>query len=251
MLHIRRTLPPLSFSRRRYALPPPCWRRTRESAPIATLRPPCAPLPLPPPPPHSPSALLLPFLPISRHRARVRVSLPPLTTTTTFSYLHTIGRPDVLLTGNVSFRVAAPFPFRGGATTHRVLHAGVAPMLSMRYQRLSLLPPRHPVPLPRPRPFHLPMVMGDRAYRAIHRDRGSIRPSIHRSSCIPIRIHVLVYVKKVTKEFWNFMFQVELDRVVGRKRVDGRRDRRGERRVKGEIGGSEKRKKPKEEEERR
>lgn len=42
-----------------------------------------------------------------------------------------------------------------------------------------------------------------------------------------------------------------MDRVVGRKRVDGRRDRRGERRVKGEIGGNEKRKKPKEEEERR
>lgn len=38
----------------------------------------------------------------------------------------------------------------------------------------------------------------------------------------------------------------ELDRVVGREKVDGRRDRRGER-VKGEIGGSET--KPKEEEE--
>lgn len=170
-MHIRRTLPPLSFSRRRYALPPPCWRRTRESAPIATLRPPCAPLPLPPPPPHSPSSILLPFLPISRHRARVRVSPP--TTTTTFSYLHTIGQPDVLLTGNVSFRVAAPFPFRGGATTHRVLHAGVAPMLSMRYQRLSLLL--------RSRPFF--SVIGDHAYRAIqHGQSTEIEDrSVHRS----------------------------------------------------------------------
>lgn len=234
MLHIRRTLPPLSFSRRRYALPPPCWRRTRESAPIATLRPPCAPLPLPPPPPHSPSSILLPFLPISRHRARVRVSPP--TTTTTFSYLHTIGQPDVLLTGNVSFRVAAPFPFRGGATTHRVLHAGVAPMLSMRYQRLSLLL--------RSRPFHLlgdrrPCVPCDPA-RAIDRDRGSIRPSIRsidRPSYIPT--YTRIRGNNVTKEFWNFVFQVELDRVVGRKKV-------GER-VKGEIGGSER--KPKEEEE--
>lgn len=43
----------------------------------------------------------------------------------------------------------------------------------------------------------------------------------------------------MTKEFWNFVFQVELDREVGRKKV-------GER-VKGEIGGSER--KPKEEEE--
>ena len=117
LLHIRRTLPPLSFSRR-YALPPPCRRRTRESAPIATLRPPCAPLPLPLSPVPSPPPILLPFLPISRHRARVRVS------PTTFP-TYTIG-PDVLLTGNVSFRVAAPFLFRGGASTHRSLHAGVA-----------------------------------------------------------------------------------------------------------------------------
>lgn len=171
-MHIRRTLPPLSFSRRRYALPPPCWRRTRESAPIATLRPPCAPLPLPPPPPHSPSSILLPFLPISRHRARVRVSPP--TTTTTFSYLHTIGQPDVLLTGNVSFRVAAPFRF------------GVGPPPIASYTQVSRQCFRCDInasPFSSDPDHSIFPVIGDHAYRAIqHGQSTEIEDrSVHRS----------------------------------------------------------------------
>lgn len=140
LLHIRRTLfllsPSLSLSltraRARFLSPfarcaltlplhlaanlPPRGRRTRESAPIATLPRPCT---------SSCTSASSDSLLVSPHRAReCKPPLPPIYYLPIYLPTYT-DDSDALLTGNVSFR-AVPFLFRDGADGRPLsfLHAG-------------------------------------------------------------------------------------------------------------------------------